>query len=265
MRSSWKIKLAAGLCGLLLCAQAEAGETLLASTELRQEQGTATAELWGSRLQSGYVDELLLLLKDSGGKLMAAYAPSIKGGYNPLLQAVQVKEPKAEGDAAQDAAPQQLLLSVGQGAWNVGSEFRIVDFASPKEVAELFDAVDSMGIVVNAAVEDDTLRITLQDGQQNEALLPQEPEPGKAEFGGLFSLTPYDLDGDGRQELLASQQLTQRGRLLADVGAVWRLRTEADKSEWQRSALTVMTAAPTDKSNSITAGSHFAYGSVLPR
>ena len=265
VKSSWKIKLAVGVCGLLLCTQAEAGETLLASTTLRQEQGTATVELWGERLPNGYVEDLLLLLKDSEGKLTTAYTPSLKGGYNPLLQAVQVKALPAEKAAAAGAAPQQVLLSVGQGDWNAGSEFRIVDFADPQRVTELFNAADSMGLVTQASIKDASLQITLQDGQRNDAPLAQPLESDTVDFGGLFALTAYDLDGDGRQELLSSQQLTQRGRLLADVGAAWRLQAEADKPQWQRSAFTVMTATPVDKSNTINDGRHFAYGSILPR
>lgn len=265
MNNSWKIKLAAVGCGMLLCTGAAASESLLASTELQQEQGKATAELWGERLSGGYTEELLLLLKDGDGKIVTAYKPSVKGGYNPVLQAVQVKPvPKA---AREDCPmPQQALLSLGLGAWDAGSEHRIIDFANPKQVTELFDAADNMGIVTSVYNKERSLQITLQDGQQNEAPLPEGlPQTGRIDFGGLFSLTAYDLDGDGQQELLSSQQLTRRRQLLADVGAVWRLQRDKDKSRWQRSSFTVMTAAPTDKQNTINDGCDFATGSILPR
>lgn len=265
MKNSWKIKLAAAGCSMLLCTGAAASETLLASTTLQQEQGKATVELWGERLPGGYTEQLLLLLKEDG-KLVTAYAPSVKGGYNPVLQAVQVK-PLPEGDERQSAVPQQLLLSLGQGDWEAGSEYRIIDFTNPKQIAELFSAADSMGIVTNAYNKEDALEITLQDGQKNNAPLPEGfPESGRVEFGGLFSLTAYDVDGDGQQEVLTSQQLTQRRQLLAEVGAVWRLQQDADKNErWQRSAFTVMTATPVDKGNTINDGCDFDAGCILPR
>lgn len=250
---------------MLLCTGAAASETLLASTTLQQERGKATVELWGERLPGGYTEQLLLLLKEDG-KLITAYAPSVKGGYNPVLQAVQVK-PLPEGDERQSAVPQQLLLSLGQGGWEAGSEYRIIDFTNPKQIAELFSAADSMGIVTNAYNKEDALEITLQDGQKNNAPLPKGfPESGRVEFGGLFSLTAYDVDGDGQQEVLTSQQLTQRRQLLAEVGAVWRLQQDADKNErWQRSAFTVMTATPVDKGNTINDGRDFDAGCILPR
>lgn len=266
VKNSWKIKLAAAGCSMLLCTGAAASETLLASTTLQQEQGKATVELWGERLPGGYTEQLLLLLKEEG-KLVTAYAPSVNGGYNPVLQAVQVKPLPEQAERRSEAAPQQLLLSLGQGDWEAGSEYRIIDFTNPKQIAELFSAADSMGIVTNAYNKEGALEIILQDGQMNSAPLPEGlPKSGRVEFGGLFSLTAYDVDGDGQQELLTSQQLTQRRQLLADVGAVWRLQRDAAKNEkWQRSAFTVMTATPVDKSNTINDGCDFDAGSILPR
>lgn len=267
MKNSWKIKLAAAGCSMLLCTGAAASETLLASTTLQQEQGKATVELWGERLPGGYTEQLLLLLKEDG-KLITAYAPSVKGGYNPVLQAVQVKQlPVMPVNGQKGDVPQQLLLSLGIGSWEAGSEYRIIDFTNPKNIKELFGAADSMGIVTNAYNKEDSLEITLQDGQKNSAPLPEGlPKSGRVEFGGLFSLTVYDLDGDGQQELLACQQLTQRRQLLADVGAVWRLQQDEDKNDsWRRSTFTVMTAGPADKRNTINDGCDFDAGSILPR
>lgn len=267
VKSSWKIKLAAaGCCSMLLCTGAAASETLLASTTLQQVQGKATVELWGERLPSGYAEQLLLLVKDDDGKLVTAYSPSVKGGYNPILQAVQVR-PMPEENEQESAAPQQLLLSLGLGSWEAGSEFRIIDFTNPVQVKELFGAADSMGIVTDAYNKEEALEITLQDGQKNSAPLPEGlPKNGKVDFGGLFSLTAYDLDGDGQQELLTSQQLTQRRQILADVGAVWRMQPDEDKNaSWQRSTFTVMKATPADKHNTINDGCDFAVGSILPR
>ena len=91
MKSSWKIHVLTLGCMLALAGPAAAAETLLAKTDLRLADASVTAELWGDRLPSGYSDNLLVLLKDEQGSLVTAYAPSIKGGYYPMLEAVQVK------------------------------------------------------------------------------------------------------------------------------------------------------------------------------
>ena len=159
VKSSWKINVLALGCALAVVGPAAAADTLLAKTALRLEHGSATAELWGDRLPNGYSGDLLVLLKDEKGKLMTAFAPSIKGGYHPLLAAVQVKPiakeqarsagnettaaaQSAAGDAgaaqqgpsATKAAAQQLLVSVGQGDWQAPREFRVLDFADVQRV-----------------------------------------------------------------------------------------------------------------------------------
>ena len=100
MKNSWRIKLAALSCALGLASSGLAAERLLAQTELELEQGRATAQLWGDELNNGYAQNLLVLLKDSRGRLLTAYAPSIKGGYSALLEAVQVKPIGTEAEVA---------------------------------------------------------------------------------------------------------------------------------------------------------------------
>ena len=264
---------------LAMAGPAAAADTLLAKTALQLDKGSVTAELWGDRLPSGYSEDLLVLLKDERGKLVTAYAPSIKGGYYPMLEAVQVKpvDKKAATDAgstgataqsgktgqgAQKKAAQQLLVSVGQGDWQTASEFRILDFAERNKVQELFSSADSMGLVSKAYSNEEKLYVTLKDGQQNVANLPEGVSSNRIYYGGLYSLTAHDLDGDGQQELLGAQQLVNGKQNVADVGAVWQLDGE---KKWKQSNVTIMTTSPTPKSNTVNDGKEVATGVILPR
>ena len=255
---------------LAMAGPAAAADTLLAKTALQLDKGSVTAELWGDRLPSGYSEDLLVLLKDERGKLVTAYAPSIKGGYYPMLEAVQVKpvDKKAATDAGNESvseakqAAQQLLVSVGQGDWQAASEFRILDFAERNKVQELFSSADSMGLVSKAYSNEEKLYVTLKDGQQNVVNLPEGVSSNRIYYGGLYSLTAHDLDGDGQQELLGAQQLVNGKQNVADVGAVWQLDGE---KKWKQSNVTIMTTSPTPKSNTVNDGKEVATGVILPR
>ena len=255
---------------LAMAGTSAAADTLLAKTALQLDKGSVTAELWGDRLPSGYSEDLLVLLKDERGKLVTAYAPSIKGGYYPMLEAVQVKpvDKKAAIAAGNESvseakqAAQQLLVSVGQGDWQAASEFRILDFAERNKVQELFSSADSMGLVSKAYSNEEKLYVTLKDGQQNVANLPEGVSSNRIYYGGLYSLTAHDLDGDGQQELLGAQQLVNGKQNVADVGAVWQLDGE---KKWKQSNVTIMTTSPTPKSNTVNDGKEVATGVILPR
>ena len=255
---------------LAMAGTAAAADTLLAKAALQLDKGSVTAELWGDRLPSGYSEDLLVLLKDERGKLVTAYAPSIKGGYYPMLEAVQVKpvDKKAATAAGSESvseakqAAQQLLVSVGQGDWQAASEFRILDFAERNKVQELFSSADSMGLVSKAYSNEEKLYVTLKDGQQNVANLPEGVSSNRIYYGGLYSLTAHDLDGDGQQELLGTQQLVNGKQNVADVGAVWQLDGE---KKWKQSNVTIMTTSPTPKSNTVNDGKEVATGVILPR
>ena len=255
---------------LAMAGTSAAADTLLAKTALQLDKGSVTAELWGDRLPSGYSEDLLVLLKDERGKLVTAYAPSIKGGYYPILEAVQVKpvDKKAATAAGNESvseakqAAQQLLVSVGQGDWQAASEFRILDFAERNKVQELFSSADSMGLVSKAYSNEEKLYVTLKDGQQNVANLPEGVSSNRIYYGGLYSLTAHDLDGDGQQELLGAQQLVNGKQNVADVGAVWQLDGE---KKWKQSNVTIMTTSPTPKSNTVNDGKEVATGVILPR
>ena len=277
VKGSLKINLLACGCALAVAGQTAAADTLLAKTDLQLRHGSATAELWGDRLPSGYSEDLLVILKDKQGKLVTAYAPSIKGGYNPILEAVQVKpvaqaavagkaaqadkaEPSAKG--SKDRRAEQLLVSVAQGDWHAPSEFRVLDFADAKKVNELFGAAESMGLVSKVHNKEAKLQVTLKDGQQNSAAIPKGVEQGRLYYGGLYSVTAHDVDGDGQQELLGSQQLLMGKENVADVGAVWQLNSE---NKWQHSCITIMTNTPTPKSNTVNDGIEVADGVFVPR
>ena len=270
VKSSWKINMLALGCAVAVAGPAAAADTLLAKTALQLDKGSVTAELWGDRLPSGYSEDLLVLLKDERGKLVTAYAPSIKGGYYPMLEAVQVKpvDKKAATAAGSESvseakqAAQQLLVSVGQGDWQAASEFRILDFAERNKVQELFSSADSMGLVSKAYSNEEKLYVTLKDGQQNVANLPEGVSSNRIYYGGLYSLTAHDLDGDGQQELLGAQQLVNGKQNVADVGAVWQLDGE---KKWKQSNVTIMTTSPTPKSNTVNDGKEVATGVILPR
>lgn len=252
-----KIKsfIAAMLAGSLLSAgTCGAADTLLASTQLALPEGAATAELWGDRLPNGYANDLLIMLKDKDKKLLTAYAPSIKGGYNCLLVPVQLSA-KQSGE--------QLLLSAGQGDWRTASEFRVLSFKDKKEVHEVFGAAESMGLVTSAYIKEGKVEVKLADGSKSLLTPAASVSEGAASYGGLYSLVAHDVDGDGADELLGSQQLSQKKLPLADVGAVWKL--DKDTHKWKQSALTIMTLSPAPKGNTVNDGIDFAAGTILPR
>ena len=196
MKNTWKIQ-GMALALLLSTGVAQGQEHLLAQAGLTAEQGTYMVQLWGDQLEGGYAYNLMLLVKDEDEKIVTAYAPSIKGGYNPLLQAVNVL-PASSKDKPVNAASkqeqdekQQLLLAVGQGDWQAPTEFRVLDFARPAKVRELFSGADSMGIVTKAYIKEEKLHVALADGSQNKASLPDgllQDARGRLEYGGPHPL-----------------------------------------------------------------------------
>lgn len=245
-------------CTLFCTAAAMAAEHLLAQVPLKLgAEETVTAELWGDRMSNGYANNLLIMLKNENKKLLAAYTPSISGGYNCLLQPVRLLADSAKGE--------QLLVSVGIGDWRAASEYRILSFANRKKVREVFGAAESMGIVTKAFVQDGKIELALLDGSES-ALEPasgSELAEGRIDYGRLHSLTVADVDNDGCDELLGSQQLLQKQRLLADVGAVWKF--DKTSREWKRFSTTIMTVSPSVKDNTVNDGKDFDGGAVLQR
>ena len=245
--------------GVLLCSSlAAAADTLLAQVPLQlAAEQTVTAELWGDRLPNGYANDLLVMLKDKDKKLLTAYAPSIKGGYNCQLQPVKLWAGKS--------ARQQLLVSAGQGDWRAPGEYRVLSFANKKKVREVFGAAESMGLVTQAYAKDGKIHVALIDGNKSD-LTPAagcEVADSKLEYGGIFSLVAHDVDDDGADELLGCQQLVQKKQPLADVGAIWK--QDKKTKEWKQFSLTIMTLAPTPKDNTVNDGKDFAAGTLLVR
>ena len=267
-----------GLAAFILSVcpgNALAADTLLSTVDLRLQDEVVQAELWGDCLNNGYASDLLVLLKRDK-KVLAAYNPTISGGYNCLLSTVQIKPVKENSQREKKTLPQQLLISAAQGDWSVGTEYRILDFANIEKVTELFSGVDSMGIISKAELTGNNLILDFADGQKNEAVLPSGlVDTGAVYYGGLHSLTAYDLDDDGQDELLATQQIKQEDTLLADVGSIWRLtkstneQNRKDKNlkhwQWDKGSITVMTAVPVPKDNVINDGQNNKQGSVLVR
>ena len=267
-----------GLAAFILSVcpgNALAADTLLSTVDLRLQDEVVQAELWGDCLNNGYASDLLVLLKRDK-KVLAAYNPTISGGYNCLLSTVQIKPVKENSQREKKTLPQQLLISAAQGDWSVGTEYRILDFANIEKVTELFSGVDSMGIISKAELTGNNLILDFADGQKNEAVLPSGlVDTGAVYYGGLHSLTADDLDDDGQDELLATQQIKQEDTLLADVGSIWRLtkstneQNRKDKNlkhwQWDKGSITVMTAVPVPKDNVINDGQNNKQGSVLVR
>lgn len=278
MKNSWKINMVGGLAGVILSAcpgNALAADTLLSTVDLRLQDEVVQAELWGDCLNNGYASDLLVLLKRDK-KVLAAYNPTISGGYNCLLSTVQIKPVKENSQKDKKTLPQQLLISAAQGDWSVGTEYRILDFANIEKVTELFSGVDSMGIISKAELAGNNLILDFADGQKNEAVLPSGlVDTGAVYYCGLHSLTAYDLDDDGQDELLTTQQIKQEDTLLADVGSIWRLTKSTDEQnrkdknlkhwQWDKGSITVMTAVPVPKDNVINDGQNNKQGSVLVR
>ena len=114
-----KIKTLLSFLSLLLCGAsvANAERLPLAELELTQKGKQVKFELVGEKLPGGYANDLLLLMKDSDSKIITAYKPHVDGGYNCLLEEVQIKE----GD-------KNILLSIGRGNWRAGRDFLLLDF-----------------------------------------------------------------------------------------------------------------------------------------
>lgn len=121
-----------------------------------------TAELWGTQLTGGsnYYGNLLLLIKDNGGKLITAYTPSLEGGYAHLLQKGHFT---GKGE-------QVVLRSLSGAAQTM--QVRIIDAALPDAVQEIYTGSDNLGVKVNAAFKMDFTAQFDFDGETQSAKLP---------------------------------------------------------------------------------------------
>ncbi len=251
-----KALLAVAFCSsILFTGSVSAVDTLLAREVLELSEGKATAELWGDKLPNGYANNLLILLKDKDKKIITAYKPSIKGGYNCLTYVV----------ASGSGKFSELLLSAGQGDWRAPSEYRVISFADTKNVQEVFGASESMGVVTDAYIKKNKLQVKLLNENVENVNLEQgvKVDDGQVNFGGLHSLMPWDADNDGVDELFSSQRLVQGKTPLADIGVVWK--RDKENKKWEICSKTIMTLGKTSKDNTVNDGLDFAAGTILPR
>ena len=256
-----KIKTVLAMLCLLCCGvQSAAAERLqLAKLEAEQNGAQVNFELWGEKLSGGYADDLLLLMKDADEKIITAYKPSINGGYNCFLEAVQLKE----GD-------KNILLSIGRGNWRVGRDFLLLDFKNTKKVKEVFADTDNFGVIKRTEWDGDAIDVTMADGKTHKVeldydMLEQITRRGKAPaYSGLSSMVSHDLDGDGKEELLTTQSIIADKKVLADVGAVWKLQEIDGKEQWKTGKYTIMLAS-SGKNNTINDGVDAEDYCVLPR
>lgn len=259
MINSSKIKHLLAVCALSCCISipVSAENVRLAAVETSVSGAAMDIELWGDKLPSGYADDLMLLFKNKDGNIKAAYNPTVKGGYNCMMDMVSIG---GEGS--------QLLLAVGQGNWQRSTEYRIIDFRDYKDIKEIFSAEDNYGVVKKAQMQEDRLQVTMCDGssssmQVDSALLEEIPtERRQAQAEKIASLTAKDIDGDGQEEVLTVQKITADKKALADVGAVWKLNKD---SKWDCSGFTILVAGNVAKSNTINEGRDGDGYTILPR
>ena len=82
MKKTMGRMLGAMLAGLMMMGgTAVAEESLLAKTNLDTGVKALSVELWGEQVHGGYNQQLVLLVKNSDGKIVTAYNQDIKGGY----------------------------------------------------------------------------------------------------------------------------------------------------------------------------------------
>lgn len=220
------------LSGLMLlgAAPAKAESVLLDKAKLKYKTETVDVNLYGEKRKAGYADNLMLVLKREDGSVITGFKPSIKGGYGFKLVPGQFKDKKNETE--------QLLLMAKQGDWRVYSEYRIMDFANPKQVQELFTVVDSFGVVNSATLEGNTIKVkTVKDDKPlNVEIDPKFLEDTavnrrEVDFGRLYSISAEDVNNDGKLELVTNQQLIVDKNVLADVGAVWTYKGPVDEEK----------------------------------
>ena len=212
--------------------QAEQEPLALLQLDVDGNGSLETVELYGGQMTRGssYRNDFLLLLKGSDSELLTAYVPSINGGYDCSLEKARFT-----------GRGEQLILSVGQGGDDGSIEYRIIDFADPKAVKEIFTGSDNAGVAATAEfVPDFRSKIAFADGSTNYELLPKEKEfyeqrglydvngtllkgYRRPYVGKIHSLVAVDMEQDGILELLSLQNISGLNRedLLGKLAGVW--------------------------------------------
>ncbi|MDO4179460.1 MAG: hypothetical protein Q4D21_09805 [Phascolarctobacterium sp.] len=234
-----------------------AADELLAQTELNRGAEKVTAELWANPIKGGYMNDLTIIFKRVDKSIITAYKPTINGGYNSLLKPIKIVD--KDGD-------EQLLLSVGQGTWNVPSDFRIIDFDKKGKVTEIFGGKESLGIVINAKASRDKLNISLNNGEVKDVKISKQLddlEINRLIFDNLYSLTAYDFDKDGVDEIFLDQEIRARRNLVMDVG--YMLKYDKDQKSWKSNMITLMANGVVGKRTTVNEGRAFNLGMFMPR
>jgi hypothetical protein len=162
------------------------------------------------------------------------------------------------------------LLSIGRGNWRAARDFLLLDFKEPKKVQEVFADTDNFGVVKRAVWNGNAVDVTMADDKTHnvaidddvlEQINRRDQEPS---YQGLTSLVAHDLDGDGKDELFSTQSLVADKKILADVGAVWKLQKLDAKEQWKTGRYTIMLAS-SGKNNTINDGVDAEEYCVMPR
>lgn len=242
-------------CLFFLMTPIKAANVKLAAISGKINNSDAVVELWGDRKSGNYADKLIIFLKDEKGDLLAAYEPSITGGYGCFLNFVSV-----------DGKNRQVMVAVGRGNWQADTDFRIVDFSDLKQVREIFTDTDNSGVVQKVWFEENKLIIDLINGDENNIELTAEQFQNIASTerdpicGRIFSLTVCDLDHDGSDELLTVQKVSVAGKELTNVGTVWKM----DNDKWQQGGYAILVVGNI-KNNTINDGAEGVGYAVVPR
>lgn len=255
MGSSLKIKILAVF--FLLCVRSGLASELIAEAEFLYVGGEpVSAELWGDRIRGGYTDNLMVIAKDRDGKVITAYAPTINGGYNCLLEVVSVSGGEKHS---------QLLVSSAKGSWQSGTEYRLLDFSDKKNIRDLLAPEHNIGVVKKAVIDRGELSVTFFDGTETRGAIGEwsKEEDKTISLGGIDSVIVHDADGDGVNELLVHQRLRMGRKTLAEVGSVWKYDAEA--RDWDKRQYAVVIADHQANTTGINNGVDFSKGAVLPR
>lgn len=254
-----KTLLSSGLIalGLFLYTNISYAESMLLDrTQLTLKNAPAVAELWGEMGSDSYAERLTIFVKQED-RVLAAYEPEIKGGYSCYLDTVRVKQ-----DAPQE---NQLLYCIGSGDWQNPSTYGILDLSDLKHIKNLFTMQDNKGLLEAVVEKDKQLELTLKGKKPNLVDLPSDfndDQPARRlSYAGYHTIFPYDVNGDGVQELFVCQKLQKNNKHLMKVGAILSL----DKTEWRANAYTIMTAASSKQQDGVNNGLAYKNGVIIPR
>lgn len=195
--------------------------------------------LTGEKLANGFCRDFLFHIEGDAAPYMLN--PDVAGGYYPELKIVKLRENE-----------EQLFLSVRQGGQNATSEYRIFAMKNNK-LKPIFEATESAGMISSVNLDGEKMQVVLLDGVKqdieldkkiwekidNDFLRGYEPN-----FVGFHNLMPYDKEGDGIDELYATQRIEMAGQELGYVAV--RMDLQKDDS-WKMSHYVLQLPTIADK------------------